>query len=134
MSAHGRVQVKCSVHVRDRVRCRLRFMIRVMIRVRVRSQQAPGTNTQQSSCIPKGLSGGHKGGCWSGLVFGFQGQTNVWATLQVGLWKISCSCSHAFEMTWRCSMFHAEYCCTDSQTCVRAVVRFWNWVLMGRET
>ena len=27
LSAHARVQVKCSVQVRDRVRCRLRFTI-----------------------------------------------------------------------------------------------------------
>ena len=42
-------------------------------------------NKNQCSWLPEGISGVHKGGCHAGLVFGFKGQTNVWATLWVGL-------------------------------------------------
>ena len=77
MRAHGRVRVKCMVSVREWVKCRVSVTIRVMFRVSFRSQEAPGTDTTAEPLSPQGLSGGHKGGCWSGLVFGFQGQMNV---------------------------------------------------------
>ena len=53
------------VRVRDRVSFSLRVMVRFAVRVsvRVRSQESPGTGPQQSSCLPEGLSGVHKGGC-----------------------------------------------------------------------
>ena len=78
------MRVKCRVRVTDRVRCRVRVMFKVMFRVRVRSQESLDT-PQQSNCLPEGLSVVHKGRCPSGLVFGFQGQTNILATLRLGL-------------------------------------------------
>ena len=73
--AQARVRLKCRVRVRDRVR----FWVRVMVRfiVSVSSQEVPALNPQECSCLPKGLSGVYKGGCRSGLVFGFQGHTTL---------------------------------------------------------
>ena len=85
MRAHGKVRVKCMVSVREWVKCRVSVMVRIRFRVSVRFQEAPGTDPTAEPCLPSGLGGGHKGGCWSGLVFGFQGQMNAWAILQVGL-------------------------------------------------
>ena len=60
-------------------------MVRVTVRFRFRSHETPDTDPKQSRCQPEELSVVHKGRCPSVFVFGFQDQTNVWATLWVGL-------------------------------------------------
>lgn len=47
-------------------------------------------NPMQCSGLLGGLSGGHMGGFWSGLVFGYQCQPCMWATFgpQQALWHL----------------------------------------------
>ena len=83
--AHVLLWVWFRVNVIDRVMCRVTVVFSVMVRVRVRSQEAPGTDCTAEDLSPRRFSGVHKGGCQSGLVFGFQGQSNVWGSGQVGI-------------------------------------------------
>ena len=83
--AHAQLWACCRVSVIYRVRSRLRARVKITVRVRVCPRRLQALIPHQSNCLPEGLSGVHKGGCWSGLVFEFQGQTNIWATLQGGL-------------------------------------------------
>ena len=85
MTAHAQLWACCRVSVIDRVRSRLRARVRITVRVRVCPRRLQALTPHQSNCLPEGLSGVHKAGCRSGLVFEFQGQTNVWVTLQGGL-------------------------------------------------
>ena len=100
-------------------------MVSITATVTVRSQESPGSEQHQSSCLPKGVSGVYKGGCQSGIVFGFQGQNNGRATLLVGLRNPLMHLQSCFSNDM---MFHVPFqVCTDSQTRVHAVVRLWNW-------
>ena len=77
MTAHAQLWACCRVSVINRVRSRLRARVRITVRVRVCPGRLQALTLHQSNCPPEGLSGVHKGGCRSGLVFEFQGQTNV---------------------------------------------------------
>ena len=84
MTAHAQLWACCRVSVIDRVRSRLRARVRITVRVRVCPRRLQALTPHQSNCFPERLNGVHKGGCQSGLVFEFQGQTNVSVTLQGG--------------------------------------------------
>ena len=83
--SHVKVRFKCRVRVGDRVRFLLSVLVKFRVRISVCSQDIPSVNTQQCSCLPKGLSIDPNVGCRSGLVFGFQGLKTIWVTLQVGI-------------------------------------------------
>ena len=88
-------------------------------------------NPQQCSCLPEGLRGVHKGAYRSVSVLRIQGQGDVWATLGIGLRNPVVQLQSHFANDKVMSTVHAEYCCTNSRTHVRALVRLWNWVPMG---
>ena len=75
--AHAQLWACCRVSVIYRVRCRLRVRVRITVRVRICPRRLQALTPHESNCFPEELSGVHKGGCRSGLVFEFQGQTNV---------------------------------------------------------
>ena len=80
-----RVQVKCRVSVRDRIRCMFRDMVRGTVRAGLSPRKLHALNPQQSRCLHERPSGVHEAGSQSGVVFEFQVQINVWATLRVDL-------------------------------------------------
>ena len=90
-------------------------------------------NSVQCSGLPGGLSGERMGGCWSGLVFGYQCQPSMWATLRLGLSKHFCTSLWYLDMTWWWSTFHVEYSCTASGPHVSDILCLRNWIPIGIE-
>ena len=79
MRAHVIMRVKCRVRIGDGVRFRVRVLCRVRVGLGLSPKRLLILNPQQCSFLPKGLSGGYKGGCQSGLAFAFEGHTTLWA-------------------------------------------------------